>query len=42
LKKVISDTIKSVAEFTYLGSLLTYDNVFSKEVGRRIGKATEV
>jgi len=30
------------AEFIYLGSLLTYDNDCSKEIGRRIGMATGV
>ena len=34
--------IENVTEFTYLGSLglLNYDNDFSKEIGRRIGRAT--
>jgi len=34
--------IENVTEFTYLGSLLTYDNDCSKEIGRRIGRATGV
>ena len=34
--------IENVTEFTYLGSLLTYDNNCSKEIGRRIGMATGV
>src|SRR6218665_1707452 len=34
--------IENVTEFTYLGSLLTHDNDWSKEIGRRIGRATGV
>src|SRR6218665_1078522 len=34
--------IENVTELTYLGSLLTYDNDCSKEIGRRIGRATGV
>jgi len=32
--------IENVTKFTYLGSLLTRDNDCSKEIGRRIGRAT--
>src|SRR6218665_949420 len=34
--------IENVTEFTYLGSLLTYDNDCSKEIGSRIGRPTGV
>src|SRR6218665_1672310 len=34
--------IENVTEFTYLESLLTYDNDRSKEIGRWIGRATGV
>jgi hypothetical protein len=36
------NTIESVKEFVYLGSLLTWDNDWSKEIQRRIAKATGV
>ena len=32
----------NVTAFTYLGSLLTYDNDCSKEIARRLGRATGV
>jgi len=34
--------LENVTEFEYLGSLLTDDNDCSKEIGRRIGRATGV
>jgi len=37
-----STRIENVAEFVYLGSLLTWDNDCSKEIKRRIARATGV
>jgi len=34
--------IENVTEFIYLGSLLTHDNDWSKEIGRRTVRATGV
>jgi len=37
---VNSTRIENVTEFVYLGSLLTWDNDCSKEIKRRIARAT--
>jgi len=37
-----STRIENVTEFVYLGSLLTWDNDCSKEIKRRIARATGV
>jgi hypothetical protein len=38
--QVARNTIENVENFEYLGSQLTWDNNCSKEIKRRIGKAT--
>ena len=38
--QVSGKTIENVEKFEYLGSLLTWDNNYSEEIKRRIGKAT--
>ena len=38
--RVAGNTIENVEKFEYIGSLLTWDNNYSDEIKRRIGKAT--
>ena len=38
--QVNGETIENVEEFEYLGNLVTWDNNCSKEIRRRITKAT--
>jgi len=40
--KIKDENVENVEEFEYLGSLLTWDNNCSKEIKRRINKATGV
>jgi len=40
--KIDNYTLKNVTQFTYLGSVFTYDNDCSQDLWTRIDKATEV